>query len=407
MSIWKRFLRTVARKVWDAIVPPQARLLQKLGGMNLALAIKAALELGIFHALAEKSLSAGELAESLELNRAALRRLLRALVAAGLLREDAHGRYTATAVGAVLQEGAPDISITPLARYVVSDELILPLLELGYSIRTGAPSFDHIMGTDWYAYGKARPEHLALMDAAMEAYSRLSLPALLKLYSFARFKTIVDVAGGTGHVLAAILQAVPDARGILFDQPATIARTAHLFDRLGLGARCELIGGDMFRAVPTGGDLYILNKALNDWDDEHALCVLRRVRAAMTLDARLIIIEMLGSEESPSLHEGLRDLALLAYTGGGRTRTEGDFRELLQRASLSLSRVTPMKGPFLVSGLVPVGPAFTILSARPVELLESRQAAGEEAVPWELRAYDSVAPVADPGSLPALEAPTS
>lgn len=406
MFIWNSFLRTVARKVWDAIVPPQARLLQKLGGMNLALAIKAALELGIFDALAGKSVSAGGLAESLELSRAALQRLLRALVAAGLLRENEDGRYTATAMGAVLQGGAPGTSIAPLARYVVSDELILPLLELGYSIRTGAPSFDHIMGTDWYAYGKVRPEHLALMDAAMETYSRLSLPALLKLYSFSRFKTIVDVAGGMGHVLAAILQAVPDARGILFDQPATIARATQLFDRLGLGARCELIGGDMFRAVPTGGNLYILNKTLNDWDDEHALCVLRRVRAAMAPAARLIIIEMLGSEESPSLHEALRDLALLAYTGGGRTRTEGDFRALLRRASFSLSSVTPMKGPFLVAGLVPVGPAFTILEARPVERPESR-AAGEEAVPWELRAYDSADPAADPGSQPSLKEPSS
>lgn len=331
-------------------VPPQAKVMQAISGLTFSMVIKSAVELGIFRAIKEGFHTIEEMSRSLEVEPSSLRRLLRALAAIGLLNEQ-QGVYSATELGATLQPGPTPKSIEPLAQYLLHDVVARPMLELSYSVRTGKPSFEKAMGASWYEYCQENQQYLQIMDRAMEAYSKISLPNLLASYPFSGFKVIVDIAGGMGQLLSGILKANPGTRGILFDLPETTERAVPFLKAAGIEGRYEIVPGDMFEKVPAGGELYIISKALNDWDDEHVLRALRNVREAMSQESRLILIEMLGADNAPSPEEVFRDLLFLVCSNGGKVRTESEFRELIGQAGLQISRIIP--GQFAIIECLP------------------------------------------------------
>lgn len=236
-------------------------------------------------------------------------------------------------------------SIEPIANYLLGDFIIEPMMNLGHSIRTGRPSFDN---SAWFEAGKINVEQQQVVNRAMEVYSKVSLPTILNSYSFAEFDVIVDVAGGLGQILTGILKNHINSRGILYDLPSTIERAKEYIDSVDMTDRCVLIGGDMFESVPTSGDLYIISKALNDWDDEHVLSALSNIRSAMSSDSKLIIIEMLVDDEHPTKEEVIRDLLFLAVTPGGGVRTQSEFEVLIQRSGLQVTRVIPTPDQFCI-----------------------------------------------------------
>jgi len=176
-------------------------------------------------------------------------------------------------------------------------------------------------------------------------------------YDFSPFGTVVDVGGSTGALLAAILQAYPGVRGILFDLPHVVSGSGTVMAEAGVADRCAVLSGSFFEAVPEGGDAYILKYVLHDWDDERAVAVLRRCREAMTPGAVLLIIEQVVPEHLESGAAARRvtrmDLQMLVLTPGGRERTEQEFRWLLGEAGFELRAVfsTPF---FHVLETVPV-----------------------------------------------------
>ncbi len=225
---------------------------------------------------------------------------------------------------------------------------MLPMTEMSYSIRTGRPSFDKIMGRGWYENTKDDDGVLSIMDNAMKTYSTISLPDILDAYSFTEHNVIVDIAGGMGQMLAGILDSNKRAKGILFDTPETIERAKDYIKSIGFTERCQLIPGDMFKEVPTGGDLYVISKALNDWDDEHVSCVLRNVKKSMGKDSKLILVEQLANGEVPSPEEVVRDLIFLVCTPGGYVRTKAEFNKLIDKSGLKTSRVMTTKSGFSI-----------------------------------------------------------
>ena len=163
---------------------------------------------------------------------------------------------------------------------------------------------------------------------------------------FSSFGTIIDVGGGHGSFLAAILRANPGQRGVLFDRPQVVAEASPQLEAAGLGGRCKVVAGDFFVSVPAGGDAYIVKRVIHDWDDERAGAILRNCHRTMPEHARLLVIELvLAPGNDPSLGK-LFDLLMLVDLGG-RERTEADYRTLLAGAGFELTTVTPT--PSLVS----------------------------------------------------------
>jgi hypothetical protein len=157
-------------------------------------------------------------------------------------------------------------------------------------------------------------------------------------------KLLIDVAGGHGRLLAALLKANPKMRGILFDLPRVAEGASSLLKKEGVGDRCETVGGDIFEAMPPGGDIYVLSRIIHDWDDERALSILQNCAAAMSERSKLVIVDIVLPdiiEPSPSVQsQVLLDLNMLARTGG-RERTATEFRRLLKSAGLKVDRVIP------------------------------------------------------------------
>ena len=209
---------------------------------------------------------------------------------------------------------------------------------------TGETAFNHVFGRSIWEIWPQHPEFNQLMVQATIQVTA----AVLAVYDFSPFSIIADVGGGHGALLAAILQAHPAATGMLFDQPHVVAEARPYLEAAGVATRCRIVGGNVFERLPEGADIYILKSVIHDWDDEESLAILRQCHRALQGPARLLLVERVmpaRAEQAPEVV--LSDLHMLAM-GGGRERTEAEYRALFAAAGVALTRVIPTPSPFSV-----------------------------------------------------------
>jgi hypothetical protein len=222
--------------------------------------------------------------------------------------------------------------------------------ELEHCVRTGETAAAHLFGPgDAFARYAADPALSAAMNAGLTALSTTVARAIVAAYDFSGAERLVDVGGGQGQLLAAILRVNPALRGTLFDRPNVVAAAPRVLAEAGVADRCEVVGGDFFDGVPPGADLYLLSRVLNSFDEDRAVAVLRACRAALTRPgARLLLAERLLPERvgpGPAAQENmLADLNMLVRTGG-RNHSVGEFQAMLAEAGMRLDRVVPTDGP--------------------------------------------------------------
>ena len=205
--------------------------------------------------------------------------------------------------------------------------------ELLHSVRTGESAYQYVHGMDAWEYRATHPESAAVFDAAMTDLSRRTNRSVLEAYDFSRFATVVDVGGGRGALLAALLAAHPHQHGVLFDLPHVVATAPPADDD-----RLRVVGGSFFAGVPSGGDAYLLRAILHDWPDDVCVRILDACRAAMGGEATLLIIER-------DLADGLQEAALsdlnMLVGPGGSERTRAEYAALLASAGLRLVEAWP------------------------------------------------------------------
>jgi hypothetical protein len=224
------------------------------------------------------------------------------------------------------------------------------------AVRAGGSAFDHAHGRPLFDHLAGDPDLSRLFNAAMGDGTGWIAPAVPRAYDFTGARSVVDVGGGNGTLLAAVLAAAPDARGILFDSVEGAAGAADTFRRAGLADRWSVAHGDFFDAVPAG-DVMLVKGILHDWDDERCVALLRNCRRSIAADGRLLVLEpvlpdRLGTAEAGSVV--MSDIAMLVYTGG-RERGRAEFARLLAAGGFDLADVTPPLA----------GSAIRILVARP------------------------------------------
>ena len=316
-----------------------ADLLRLTGAAWVAQAVSVAARLHLADHLAGGARTVDDLATATATHAPSLRRLLRALAGVGLFAEDEEGRFGLTPLGAALRS---DITGSVRALCAMRGEpwFWAAWGELLHSVTTGETAFRRVHGTDFFGFLAQHPEAAALFNAGMGDLSQTETAAVVAAYDFGRYRTVVDVGGGQGALLAALLQAYPTVRGILFDLPATVAGARALLEAAGVADRCTVIGGSFFEAVPSGGDLYVLKSVIHDWDDEQAVAILRSCRAAMGDTSRLLLVERVVPPGNAPAFAKLMDLNMLVIAGG-RERTEAEYRMLYERAGLALTGVSP------------------------------------------------------------------
>jgi len=316
--------------------PASAQLFMLLASKWLLQSVHCLARLGIADLLADGPRDVADLAARTGTHAPSLRRALRATAVVNVFTELPDGRYALTPQAEYLRTGTPG-TLRPFAMFIGDDALWRPYGDMMETLRTGAPAFDRVHGMSVYEYLSAHPDLAAVFDDAMTALSEDSAHLYLKAHNFGRYRTIADVGGGRGMMLAAILQRYPDTRGILFDLPHVVADARATLDRAGIADRVDVVPGDFFADVPAGADAYILKTVLQNWNDDRARHILGRIRAAIGDDdsARLLILEDVIQPLNTWDVGKLVDIDMMV-TAGGRERTLDEWRELLASASFDL-----------------------------------------------------------------------
>lgn len=325
---------------------PEDVLSELLSGFEVTQAIHVAAKLGIVDVIADGAKTAEEIAAMVGAHPPALYRLLRALTTLDILHEDSDGRFVVTDLGTLLRVDHPE-SFRPDA-ILLGDAIVWrPWGELYHAVVTGTPSFDAVFGEPFFTHLAHHPEASSVFNAAMTSVSSEMLPAILAAYDFSDLSTIVDVGGGEGELLRGILTAYPQLSGVLFDLPNVVAQADTV--RTAAATRIDIVGGDMFAAVPPGGDVYLLMRILHDWSDDAAVTILERCRQAMAPNGRVLVVERLLDPTKASESATWVDLNMLVLVGG-RERSEQDFHDLFAAAGFACTRVLPAGGLFIIEG---------------------------------------------------------
>lgn len=332
--------------------PPAVTMRQLTMGALVSQAISVIARLGVADVLATGPRHIDEIAQGVGAHSSALYRVLRALGDVGVVAELDTRQFALTPLGELLRSDVPG-SLRGWATMVGMPFHRYPWTDLYETVQTGESAFDRVHGTKVFDYLAEHPEDAAIFDDAMTSISTSETVSIVKAYDFSRFSTVVDVGGGRGGLLAAILSANPQLQGVLFDVPAVVAGADEEISGPEIVGRCQVVSGDFFDSLPEGGDAYLLSNIIHDWDDDQALEILRTCRAAMADTACVLLAEVVLPEgPQPSLGK-LTDLEMLVMTAGGRQRTEAEHRALLGRAALRLTRIVPSSGMVSLVEAVP------------------------------------------------------
>lgn len=327
---------------------PGRRLAELINGYQLSAAIGAFARLGVADALADGPSSIAELAERLGADERALGRLLGATLDAGLFTIGDDGRYRLAELGELLRSDAPG-SLRRFAVVSTDDWRWAAYGHLTHALRTGEPGFVAAHGCRLWDFLASHPEAAASFEESMARVGAARDRAVAAAVDFSTAERVVDVGGGRGGLLRALLGDSPHLRGVVFDLPAVIEGAREQLAEAGLAERCQTVAGDFRQAVPSGGDAYLLSWVLHDWDDATALRILGNCRAAMQQGARLLVVEMVvpePGEPNAAVFERLvrqTDLEMLAVVGG-RERTAAEYEELLTESGFTLDRIVPLEG---------------------------------------------------------------
>jgi hypothetical protein len=332
-----------------------ADLVSLINGGAMAQALSVAAELGIPDLLAHGPKQAEEMARATETHAPSLRRLLKALSSVGACRECDDGSFALGPIGTLVRS---DTSESLRSWVVWFGRYQWPMWgNLLGSIKTGESARKAAYGTDGFGHLERDSEAAAVFDSAMVQLSCLVAAEVARTYDFKHIRSIVDVGGGRGALLHAILEAYPDVQGTVLDRPRAFADGDQWQNR-DFGDRCTYVGGDFFHGVPHEADVYLLKNIIHDWDDDRATLILRNCRAAIPPRGKLLLVERIMPErvEAAPRHRNLAwsDLAMLIGPGG-RERTEAEFRALLRAADFELRKVISTAVEFSILEALPGG----------------------------------------------------
>ena len=313
------------------------RLLDLVNSSWMCQAIHVAARLGIADLLAARAQSAEDLARTTGAHAPSLHRLMRALVTIEICQERNDGCFELAPMGALLRADVAD-SLRSWTLYWGGP--LWPIWgQLLHSVMTGESARAMVTGRSGF---DREPAEAAVFNQAMVELTRLDAASIVGACDFSDMNTIVDVGGGYGELLAAVLKANPAVRGVLFESLHALENAKLHMDSAGVAERCDYVAGDFFESVPDGADAYVLKSVIHDWNDAQSKTILRNCRRAMHDGAKLLLIERIVPErlEPSPAHKAIArgDLNMLVGLGG-RERTEQEFRVLLQETGFQVNAV--------------------------------------------------------------------
>lgn len=318
---------------------PQKTILQMASGYWVTQALYVAAKLGVADLLKDGTKNCDELATATGANAGALYRLMRGLASLKVFAEEEDGYFNLTPLAACLQSDIPG-SMRGIVM-MGGREYYQAWGNFLYSIQTGQSAFENLYDMPLFEYYAQNPESGKAYDQAQKSGSAAARAEILKSYDFSGISKVVDVGGGNGSLISAILKTNLTMQGVLFEQPSAIAQAKDLIQAEGVEERCELVAGDFFESVPSGGDTYILRYILHNWDDERASAILKNCHHAMLENGKILVIEQIIPPGNEPFLGKLLDLHMLVLFPGGCERTENEYRVLFETSGFQLTKIFP------------------------------------------------------------------
>jgi AraC-like DNA-binding protein/SAM-dependent methyltransferase len=321
----------------------------KIAAYHDAALLHAAIVLGLPERMEKRGISTDALASELGLSAPHLHRLLRGLASLGICAEGPDRTFALAPQGQSLLPGA---RLRQKVHIVVA-QYWRPWANLAASVTTAKPAFEQVFGQNVADWRRDHAEAGALFDSYLAHEALADAPAIAAALDLASVESVADLGGGYGGLLAGLLQANRNLRGILFDRPHRIEAALPFLEAQGVADRVERVGGDLLTAIPVQADLYVLNGVLQQWDDAEARTILANCREAMPEGARLVVIERLLPDHAADDPAAIElDLHMMAITGGS-VRSRERLATLLSQSGLTLASATPMPSGLAAITAVP------------------------------------------------------
>ncbi|WP_433166941.1 methyltransferase [Kribbella sp. CA-247076] len=285
-------------------------------------------ELGIADEVAEKPLTAEDLAERVGAQPRALYRVLRSAASVGVFAEDADGRFGLTETAGLLRSGVPE-SLRDAARMFGLEPFWTPYAQLAHTVRTGEPAFDRVFGQSIYEYLGGHPDDAGVFGAAAATFHGHAMAPIVASHDFSPYGVVVDVGGGSGGLLVELLRAYPRLRGVLLELESVLPEATTTFRDAGVADRVDLVAGDFFTDVPPG-DAHLIKSCLHNFTDEQTIEILRVLRRT---GAPVLIVETMIPAGNTPHYSKFDDIEMLAIAGGA-DRTEREWAALAEAAGL-------------------------------------------------------------------------
>lgn len=331
---------------------PRQHVMQIAIGYILSNCLGAATKLRVANHLKDGPRPIAELAAATATNEDALYRTLRALASVGVFRETAPRVFDLTPPAAELVYTGEG-SFCDMIEFAADEFHFKINSEFLHTLRTGKTAVEKATGMSCFDYFKSDPVEGAVFNRAMTAMSAQAIPAILEAYDFSGIGTLVDVAGGHGYVLAAILKKYPAIKGVLFEMAHVVDGGIARMEVSGVKDRCQVVAGDMFDSMPNGGDAYLMKHIIHDWPDADAVTILKNCRQAAKPTSKCLLLEFVLPQGNEPAFSKFLDIEMMLMPGG-RERTEREFAELFRQSGWKLSRIVTTKAPICVIEAVAV-----------------------------------------------------
>lgn len=335
----RRFFIRMYRK----FTHPNVAMLEMVQNLWLSGAIGAAAELGIADILKKGPKTIGELAKLTGTLEYPLYRVMRALASNDIFKESKNRCFSLTPLAVAMQEEQ--------MKYFIIQHLnkmhFQMFGEMMHSLKTGRNSSELFIKDGLFDHIGKSPELNEMFNKAMTNTSVMQVAAILPVFPFNKYKNIIDVGGGQGFFLSAILSKFRSLEGIVFDLPHVVSNARQFFEKYGVADRAGAVGGSFFETIPAGGDLYMLKNILHDWNDDECLKILQNIRLVLPPEGRLLVMEAVIEEDNNPSFGKMIDLLMMVGVNG-RERTKSEFEALLQKAGFVIRKIYRTVSPFVI-----------------------------------------------------------
>lgn len=335
----------------QATLPPPLVMMQLLFGKQLTFSLSGVARLGVADHMDGAAKPVEDIAAACGAHAPSLYRVMRMLAGFGVFEEGPPRHFALTPVGELLKSNAPG-SLRYMAMMFGEEFAARGYEHITQCLRTGGDGVTQAYGKQIWEVLQERPDQCETFQRAMTNSTSVAAQAIVEAYDFSGIKRLADVGGGHGLLLAEILRANPDMQGVLFDRPEVVGSVPQ--DQFaGCGGRIAIEAGSFFERVPGKCDAYLMKHIIHDWSDEHCRTILTLMRKKLPKDGRVLICEMVVTDEPGPTPAKMLDIEMLVMTVGGKERTPDEFAELFAACGLRLSRIVPTGRPIAVIEAVP------------------------------------------------------